>query len=80
MLKDLSGETLLHDSGSLEPLSRTTGSNSIARLLEDIAVNQGSQTGIQLQLILRETDKPKLPTKSSSMGLIKDWMTLRRDG
>ena len=27
----------------------------------------------------RETDKPKLPTKSSSMGLRKDWMTPRGD-
>ena len=80
ILKDSSGETLIHDLGSLEPLSRTTGSNSIAGLSEDTAANQGSQTGTRPQLIFRETDKPKLPTKSSSMGLRKDWMTPRGNG
>ena len=37
--KRLSGETLSHDSGSFEPLSLTTDSNSIAKPSEDIAVN-----------------------------------------
>ena len=38
MRKDSFGETSLHDSGSLESLSQTTGSNLTARLSEDTAV------------------------------------------
>ena len=64
MLKNSSGETLLHDSGSLEPSFQTMHSNLIAKPLKDIVANWGSQTGTQLQLILRETSRPKLSTRS----------------
>ena len=80
MLRNSSGETLLHDSGYLEPLFQTMDSNLIAKPLEDTVANWGSQTGTQLQLILKEMDKPRLSTKSLSMGLKKDWMILREDG
>ena len=48
-------------------------SNLTAKPSEDNVVNWGSQTGTQPQLILREMDKPRLSTKSLSMGLRKDW-------
>ena len=72
MLKSLSRETLLHDSGPLEPLFQIMDSNFIARPSEDIVANWGLQTGTQPQLILREMGKPRLSTKSLLMGLRKD--------
>ena len=80
MLRSLFGETLLHDLGSLEPLFQIIDSNLTAKPSEDTVVNWGSQTGTQPQLILREMGKPRLSTKSLSMGLRKDWMTPREDG
>ena len=80
MLRNSSKETSLHDSGSLEPSSQTIDSNLTANPSEDTVINWGSQTGIQTQLILKEMDKPRLSTKSLSMGLRKDWMTPRADG
>ena len=80
MLRSSSGETLLHDSGSLEPIFQIMDSNLIARPLEDIVANWGSQTGTLPRLILMEMGKPRLSTKSSSMGLRKGWMMPRGDG
>ena len=80
MLRNSSEETLLHDSGSLEPSFQIMDSNLTAKPSEDTVANWGSQTGTQLQLILKEMDKPRLSTKSLSMGLKKDWMILREDG
>ena len=80
MLRNSSGETLLNDSGSLEPSFQTMGSNLTAKPSEDTVANWGSQIGTQPQLILREIDKLRLSTKPLSMGLRKDWMTLREDG
>ena len=80
MPRGSSGETLLHDLGSLEPLFQIMDSNLIARPSEDTVANWGSQTGTQPQLILREMGKMKLSTKSLSMGLKKDWMMPRGDG
>ena len=78
--KKFIGETLLHDSWSLEPSFQTMDSNLTAKPSKDTVANWGSQTGTQLQLILREMDKPRLSTKSLSMGLRKDWMMPREDG
>ena len=80
MLRSSSGETLLHDSGSLEPLFQIMDSNLTAKLSEDTVKNWGSQTGTQPQLILKEMGKPRLLTKSLSMALRKDWMMPREDG
>ena len=55
---------LLHDSRSLVPSFQIMDSNLIAKLLEDTVTNWGSQTSTQLQLILREMDRPRLSTKS----------------
>ena len=74
------GETLLHDSGSLKPSFQTMDSNLTAKPLEDTIANWGSQIHTQPQLILREMDKPRLPTKSLSIGLRRDRMTPREDG
>ena len=80
MPRNSSGETLLHDSGSLEPSFQTMDSNLTTKPLEDTIANWGSQTSTQPQLILREMDKPRLPTKSLSKGLRRDWMTPRENG
>ena len=80
MLRSSSGEILLHGSGSLEPLFQIMDFNLIARPSEDTVANWGSQIGTLPQLILREIGKPRLSTKSSSMGLRKDWMMPRGDG
>ena len=80
MLRNSSGETLLHDLGSLEPSFQIMDSNLTAKPSEDIVANWGSQTGTQHQLILRETDKSRLSIKILSMGLRKDWMTPREEG
>ena len=79
MLRSSSGETLLHDSGSLEPSFQIMDFNLTAKPSEDIVANWGSQTGTQPQLILREMDKSRLSIKTLSMGLRKDWMTPRED-
>ena len=79
MLRNSSREILLHDTGSFEPSFQIMDSNLTIKLLENTVANQGSQTGTQPQIILREMDKPKLSTKSFSMGLRKDWMTPRED-
>ena len=79
MLRSSSGETLLHDSGSLEPSFQIMDSNLTTKPSEDIVANWGSQTGTQPQLILREMDKSRLSIKTLSMGLRKDWMTPRED-
>ena len=42
---DSSGETLLHDLGSLEPLFQTMDSNLTAKPSEDTVANWGSQIG-----------------------------------
>ena len=80
MLRSSSGETLLHDLGSLEPLFQIMDSNLIARPSEDTVANWESQKGTLPQLILKEMGKPRLSTKSLLMGLRKDWMMPRRDG
>ena len=80
MVRSLSGETLLHDLGSLESLFQIIDSNLTAKPSEDTVANWGSQTGTQPQLILREMGKSRLLTKSLSMGLRKDWMMPREDG
>ena len=59
-----SGETLLHDSGSLVPLFQIMDSNLTARPSEDTAVSWGSLTGTLPQLILKETGKLRLSTRS----------------
>ena len=64
MLRNSSGETLLHDSGSLAPSFQTMDSSLTARPLEDTAASWGSLTGTQLQPILKETGKPRLSIKS----------------
>ena len=79
-LRNSFGEILLHDSRSLKPSFQTMEFNLIAKPSEDIVANWGSLIGTQLQLILREMDKPRLSTKSLSMGLRKYWMTPREDG
>ena len=79
MLRNSFEETSLHNSGSHEPSSQTIDSNLTAKPLEDTFTNWGSQTGTRPQLILREMDKPRLSTKSLSMGLRKDQMTLKED-
>ena len=80
MLRNSSGETLLHDSGSLVNSFQIMDSNLTVKPSEDTVANWGSQTGTQPQFIIREMDKPRLSTKSLSMGLRKDWMTPREDG
>ena len=64
MLRNSSGETLLHKSGSLKPSFQTMDSNLTTKPSKDIVANWGSQTGAQLQLILREISRPKLSTRS----------------
>ena len=80
MLRSSSGETLLHDSWSLKPIFQIMDSNLIARPSEDTVANWGSQTSTLPRLILMEIDKLRLLTKSSSMGLRKDWMMPKGDG
>ena len=71
---------MLHDSWSLEPIFQIMDSNLIARPSEDIVANWGLQTGTLPRLILMEIGKLRLLTKSSLMGLRKDWMMPRGDG
>ena len=80
MLRNSSGEKLLHDSGSLELLFQIMNSNLTAKPSKDTIANWRLQIGTQPQLILREMGKPRLSTKSLSMGLRKDQMTPREDG
>ena len=60
MLRNSSGEILLHGSGSLIPSFQIMDSNLIAKPSENTVANWGSLTGTQLQLILKEMDKPRL--------------------
>ena len=62
---------MLHDSGSLEPLFQTMDSNLIAKPSEDIVANWGSQTGTQLQLILKEMGQAEAVNKVIVNGLKK---------
>ena len=64
MPRNLFGKTLSYDSRSLIPSSQTMTFNSTANLSGDTVVILELQTGIPLQLIPKEMDRPRLLTRS----------------